>query len=294
MISVIITCYNLQDYIERCITSIVNQTYSNLEIIIVNDCSTDDSLEVITRLSKLDNRLRLINNPENYGAGKSRKIGINLASGKYIALIDGDDYISPGFLQELRNYAELYEADITSGNIMYPSAKVITPDINIFESDQDKLTFLQSEQKSFINNKLIKKTLWDKVPYCERRYIEDTFPYHRLIYLANKIIIPDGISNEYYLYNSREASLTHEATYSKHMLFITLCWLDVYEYFQQQSSEVFKSMFSSFFIKNVIGNFLNDKRINKKELQQNFLNEYSEAIQRCEGIKRSLISVSNS
>lgn len=293
MISVIITCYNLQDYIERCITSIVNQTYSNLEIIIVNDCSTDDSLEVINHLFKIDNRLRLINNPENYGAGKSRKIGINLASGKYIALIDGDDYITPGFLQELRNQAELNNADIVSGNIICPITKTIHT-TNVFETDQDKLDFLQQEKKTFINNKLIKKELWDKVPYCERRYIEDTFPYYQLIYLANKIVMLDHESIEYYWYDNREASLTHEATYSKHRLFTTLCWLDVYEYFQQQSSEVFKYMFSSFFIKNVIGYFLNDKRINKQELQQNFLNEYSEAIQRCEGIKRSLISVSNS
>ena len=119
MISIVTTCHNLEDYIENCLVSLINQSYKNLEIIVVNDCSTDNSLNIIKQLADKDSRIKIINNDTNLGAGKSRKIGIESAQGDYIILVDGDDWISENFIKTLYNLAIEYDADIVSGAIDY-------------------------------------------------------------------------------------------------------------------------------------------------------------------------------
>jgi cellulose synthase/poly-beta-1,6-N-acetylglucosamine synthase-like glycosyltransferase len=117
MISIVTTCYNLEDYIEQCLLSSMNQTYKNLEIIVVNDCSTDNSLNIIKKLAEQDNRIRVIDNEVNLGAGKSRKVGIEAAQGDYVMLVDGDDWISNGFIKTLYDLALEHDADIVEGAI---------------------------------------------------------------------------------------------------------------------------------------------------------------------------------
>ena len=85
-ISIIITAYNVKDYIEKAIESAINQTYKDIEIIVVNDCSTDNTKQLIEKYD-----VKLINNKENVGAGLSRRIGIKYATGDYILLLDADD-----------------------------------------------------------------------------------------------------------------------------------------------------------------------------------------------------------
>ena len=188
MISIVTTCYNLEDYIEKCLVCSMNQSYKNLEIIVVNDCSTDNSLNIIKQLANKDSRIKIINNEINLGVGKSKRIGIESAKGEYIMIIDGDDWISENFIKTLYNLAIEYDADIVSGAIDYLWKKKNYNELTIFTTVEERINFLQKSTMEFINNKLIKKSLWDKVPYCERRFIEDTFPYHQLIYHANKIV----------------------------------------------------------------------------------------------------------
>ena len=94
IITTIIPCYNIDKYIKRCIKSIQNQSYKNLDIIIINDNSTDNSLKIITDLSITDKRITIINNHSNLGQGKCRNLAIYQAKGSYLTFIDGDDFIS--------------------------------------------------------------------------------------------------------------------------------------------------------------------------------------------------------
>ena len=92
-LSIIIPTYNSEKYIRECLDSILNQTFTDYEIIIVNDCSTDSTLNIINEYLKKDNRIKLINNSVNVGVGNCRIIGFNESVGEYIWYIDSDDYI---------------------------------------------------------------------------------------------------------------------------------------------------------------------------------------------------------
>ena len=101
-ISIIIAAYNIENYIERCMASVVNQTYSNLDIIVVNDGSTDNTLNIIESFSKNDERINIINQ-SNQGLLKSRKIGFNNSQGDYVLFIDGDDWLEKDAIEIMYN-----------------------------------------------------------------------------------------------------------------------------------------------------------------------------------------------
>ena len=99
-ISVIVPIYNAENYLDRCISSIVNQTYKNLEIILINDGSIDNSLEICEKWKEKDERIILINK-ENTGVSDTRNKGLDIATGKYISFVDGDDYIEIDMMEKL-------------------------------------------------------------------------------------------------------------------------------------------------------------------------------------------------
>ena len=112
MISVIVPIYNIENYIEKTINSIINQTYQNLEIILVDDGSTDDSGKIIDDIAKKDSRLLVIHK-KNGGVTSARASGIKAATGDWIGFVDGDDYIEPDMYERLMNNAIKYDAHIS-------------------------------------------------------------------------------------------------------------------------------------------------------------------------------------
>lgn len=117
-VSVIVPVYNVEDYLERCLRSVTSQTYKELEIIIVNDGSTDGSREICRHWAALDERITLVEQ-ENKGLGPARNIGIKKASGEYIAFIDSDDWWEVNAVEELMKAAIENEADIVYMNFYY-------------------------------------------------------------------------------------------------------------------------------------------------------------------------------
>ena len=275
MISIVTTCYNLEDYIEDCLVSLINQSYENLEVIVVNDCSTDNSLSIIKKIADKDSRIKIINNDINLGAGKSRKIGIESANGDYIMLVDGDDWITTNYLKTLYDSAKNNDADIVTGHLKGNKYSCRLSDKWIFESEDEKLYYLEHESLTFINNKLIKKSLWDKVPYCERRYIEDMTPYIKLIYYANKIISLEDFKDEYYFYTKREDSLINSASNDKNKLFFGLYWVDLYEFFKEKNTK-FKSIYNIYKVRNVVGDFFYPGNVDIEKIKNEYTNEYNE------------------
>jgi len=100
-VSVIIPVYNSEKYLEECINSIVNQTYKNLEIILINDASSDNSLNICTSYQGKDSRVKVISHEENQGLSISRYDGINISTGEWICFVDNDDYMPPWAIEEL-------------------------------------------------------------------------------------------------------------------------------------------------------------------------------------------------
>ena len=99
-VSVVVSVYNIEKYIAECLASVINQSYSNLEILCINDGSTDDSLKILSQFEFKDNRVKIINQT-NQGLSVSRNTGIKNAQGKYIYFIDGDDFISKDYIKEM-------------------------------------------------------------------------------------------------------------------------------------------------------------------------------------------------
>ena len=118
LISVIVPVYNIEDYIAQCIESILKQTYSNLEILLVNDGSTDCCPEICDRYAGLDSRIQVIHK-SNGGLSSARNSGLNQACGEYIAFIDGDDFIHPEMLEDLYFALKDCDADMSVCNLQY-------------------------------------------------------------------------------------------------------------------------------------------------------------------------------
>ena len=111
-VSVIIPLYNAEKYIQTCVDSVLNQTLKNIEVIIIDDCSTDKSFELCKKLYGEDKRVVLLQQEKNGGPGLARNSGIKRATGKYIAFTDSDDQMIPDTLLKMFNAAEKYNADV--------------------------------------------------------------------------------------------------------------------------------------------------------------------------------------
>ena len=116
-ISIIIPIFNAEKYLEKCLISVIQQTYVNLEIILINDGSTDNSLNICQQIQQQDKRIRIINQ-ENKGASIARLKGIKQAKGKYLSFVDSDDLIEPDYIEQLVTAIEKHQTAIAACNII--------------------------------------------------------------------------------------------------------------------------------------------------------------------------------
>ncbi len=115
-VSVIVAAYNVEKYIDRCVTSILEQSYTDYELICIDDCSTDGTKKILERLQNDNCGIKTINNEINLGVSEVRNLGIAIATGKWVCFVDGDDYLETNMIELLVNKAEEEEADLVIGN----------------------------------------------------------------------------------------------------------------------------------------------------------------------------------
>lgn len=241
-ISVVITAYNVEPFISTCINSVLKSEHEDLEVVVVEDCSTDNTKERIEEIE--DKRIKVVYNEENVGAGMSRRIGIQNSTGDYVITVDGDDYVAPEFIGDLAKCAEETKADIVSGGItVLRDEKVGAYDIycygNRIVTGPEKITEFFGEKIVFLNNKIVKRELYDTVPYSSRRFIEDTPTVAPLLYLAKSTAYVNTVG---YIYRQHPSSLCHQSTPFKNTLYRALCAKDLYNWFKDKE-EVYKGMF---------------------------------------------------
>lgn len=177
-ISVIIPVYNAEKFIGRCLDSIINQTYKNLEIICVNDCSKDNSLNILLSYAKKDSRISVIDVCQNRGVSSSRNIGIENALGDYLIFIDADDFIEQHCVEILYNQLKNENA-ICVGKLKY---LLKAEDFEKMSSDEEKAVKYRYDDALNINdiksgacNKLYPKSLIGEIRFDEQlKYGEDT------------------------------------------------------------------------------------------------------------------------
>ena len=233
LISVIVPVYNVEDYLEECINSILSQTYTNLEILIVNDGSTDNSLEILQKFSQKDSRISIFTK-ENGGLSSARNYAIDRANGKYFTFIDSDDYIEENYIEYLMESLIDNEADISIVNSYHmingKRKDIINNDgsVSIF-SRRGVLEKMYSKENDFIGilqsaqGKLYKKKLFNNIRYPLGKKYEDAFTTYKL-YLNSEKIVYTNIA--LYAYRIREGSILRSG--------YSLSNLDVLEMFEER------------------------------------------------------------
>lgn len=143
MVSIIVPIYNIEDYLANCIESIISQSYTDIEIILVNDGSTDGSKNIIDKYEKLDSRIRVVNK-YNGGLVSARKAGISVAKGEYVLCVDGDDAITQDCVEQLVKVAEDEDADAVIGICARKGEKKLiesTIPTGVYKSDMQRKYF---------------------------------------------------------------------------------------------------------------------------------------------------------
>lgn len=155
MISIIIPVYNLEKYIPKCLDSLINQTYNNIEIICVNDGSSDNSLQVLNEYAQKDSRIKVINQ-KNQGVSVARNVGIDNATGDYIIFVDGDDWIDLDTCEYLMEYMSQSNADLLYFNNrnVYKNGRCYNPCRLKLDNLVASNLFENFENKKFILNNL--------------------------------------------------------------------------------------------------------------------------------------------
>ena len=178
MISIIIPAYNIENYITRCLDSLIHQTYTMLEIIVIDDGSTDSTPKILDEYALKDQRIKVVHS-KNQGVSAARNLGLSKANGEYLFFIDGDDFIREDFLEKLMESMNS-EIDIVGGG-----------NTNIYEDEHtsinqlDKVGLIRGKEciEDYYHNlfytrviwgKIFRKELWDDVLFYPIKYSEDT------------------------------------------------------------------------------------------------------------------------
>lgn len=206
-VSVVIPVYNVEKYLSKCLDSVCNQTLKDIEIICVNDCSTDSSLSLLEAYAKKDKRIRIVNRKTNGGLAAARNSGLDVAEGEYVAFVDSDDYISLDFCEKLIEVSSNGKFDIIKGadiHVVYDDGK-----IDIWKQNEaireNKTNFYAQVTTALYRTKFLKA---NKIKFYESiRICEDIVFVTQCSLLSESIkVIDDGI----YYYLRREDSLDSE------------------------------------------------------------------------------------
>lgn len=214
-ISVIIPVYNAERYLKKCLNSVINQTLKDIEIIIINDCSPDNSQKIINEFAKKDSRIRFFTNSENLGISKTRNKGLKYAKGEFIGFVDNDDWIHKNMYKEMYNTAKRQNAEVVICNGFNVKGKKLKRIIRGRLETKSKKKMISNYLTGF--DQMINEDSWNKI-YSTRflRKNKIRFPAEikvacddgyftlKVIYYAKKIRFLNK-NFYYYRYNPKSA-----------------------------------------------------------------------------------------
>lgn len=273
-ISIIMPIYNTEKYLENSIQSILKQEYKNLEILLINDGSNDNSLKICNKFKEQDNRIIVINK-KHTGLSDTRNIGIKMATGDYIGFVDSDDYIDKKMFKKLIEGAEKYQCDISMCDITETYSQKD-------KEKQQKSEYIKMNKKQAIDQllydrnignyivvKLIKKELFKDIEFPVGKLYEDISTTYKLFNKAENIIyIPETM----YHYYQREDSLVNNITKESIKYYIQAVFD---RYYDLKNSYNFLDIYSVYSIVNVVIKMFNwSIRIKDYELFDNEIYNY--------------------
>ena len=203
LITIIVPVYNVKPYLEECINSIIAQTYKHLEIILVDDGSTDGSSQLCDKYCEIDNRIKVIHK-KNGGLSDSRNAGLDVMQGKYVGFIDSDDKVNEFFIESL--YCKMVEnkADICAGGFVaaFKNGEIRQPEKGGVISSREAICKLieNVDLHDHVCTKLFKASLFKEIRFPQGRVFEDIRTTYKVFLKASKVIIIDDC---YYWYRQR-------------------------------------------------------------------------------------------
>ena len=223
MISVIVPVYNVETYLEECLDSIQNQTYTDFEVLLVNDGSTDRSKAICERYCKENRRFHLLNQ-ENQGLSAARNTGVAASRGEFIVFVDSDDMILANYLETLMHYmredVDIVESQFTVSNEEFLAKSFKEPTI-LFEGNSQEAVKIFPKHVLNVNavTKLYRRSIVEAVPYIDGVIFEDVYCGIGMLKYIRKII---KIDYKGYYYRQHQASIMHRTFTPKNLDIFTV------------------------------------------------------------------------
>lgn len=213
-VSVIVPVFNTEKYLEKCLNSLINQTLQDIEIICINDGSTDKSADIIKKFANKDSRFKLINQ-ENKKQGAARNTGMKIAKGEYIGFVDSDDWVDLEYYEKLYNAAKRHNFDIALGTNVRVKKNINKKRLNItkekeYTSIQEKFDVNIQWKNPCPTNKIYKRDLFLKhnITWPEGVYCEDRIFTLKAVYFANGIVSVPNVN--YYYFNNPNSTVNNQ------------------------------------------------------------------------------------
>ena len=224
MISVIVPVYNVERYLEECLNSIQQQSYTDIEVILVNDGSTDHSKTICERYCEEDSRFYLLNQT-NQGQSVARNVGVAASKGEFIAFVDSDDIIQKNYLEKLMQYMT-EEVDIVESNFTVSKKDFLVENSKetriLFEGNSNEAVKIFPNHVLSVNpvTKLYRRKIVESLPYPEGLIFEDVYCGIGMLKYIRKIIKIDYVG---YYYRQHQASTMHQEFSPKKLDVFTVC-----------------------------------------------------------------------
>lgn len=279
MISIIIPIYNAEDHLRKCIQSIIDQEYKNLEIILVNDGSTDSSKVICDEFRNIDSRIKVIHK-ENEGTSKTRQTGIEIAKGEYITFVDSDDYIHQEMYQRLIKEIQDKQADIIECGFNLVSEEGSTIKAHklneqVVEGNYECALFFARKKNvtNYLWNKLFKASLFYDIHYPSLSLGEDVYIITQLFGNAERVITTDGV---YYNYVMTRDSLVRQP-FTKKKFDSIEAGKHMYDYYKREYPDLtdYAALYICSFVARIYHQVGLSKLENKKNMRSNLIDIFN-------------------
>lgn len=234
LVSIIVPVYNLEKYVKRCVCNLLNATYQNIEVIVIDDGSNDMSHYICDELADMDNRVKVFH-IKNSGVSFARNYALESCQGEYIVFVDGDDWLDDDWLERAIQEIEIHQADIFAGGFIcdYNDGAHCRKTFGVAgvlsQNQCIEAIFLQSSNKRIfpwsVCGKLFRKDLWNEVRFDKKLHVgEDALAFFDVLLGANKIVYNTDVLYHYY---QRRDSVTHKIQFKHIIDYLTLhkCFL---------------------------------------------------------------------
>lgn len=203
VISVVVPVYNVAAYLEMCLQSLLAQDYAALEVLLIDDGSTDDSGKICDAYAAQDSRIRVIHQ-KNGGAAAAKNAGLRVAAGEYLMFLDSDDYLEPGACRHVVELLERHGADVVQCGIRYVyrgSVKEFIPEQSghVFTGKEYLRRFASDWTCGLMTDKLFRRSIFDGIFFGEGRKIDDEYFTYQGVMNAGKVVCDDRV-----IYNYRQ------------------------------------------------------------------------------------------